>query len=404
MNSPSQTYDRYRRALRDERLPAALVDLDALDRNIDSVVAWVRRSGKKLRIASKSIRCVELLRHIERRAAPVAGGVMAYAVAEAALLVEHGFDDVLVAYPSVQPADTERLAALNKGGATVSIVVDSPEHLEPLEQAAALRDTSIPVVVEVDLSWRMANGRLHLGVRRSPLHRAAEVADLAERVRRHPHLSFLGVMGYEAQIAGLTDANPFSPWKNAPKRLLKRLSRPHVEALRREVAEALAARGIQLPLFNGGGTGSLLWCTGEAPLTEVTAGSGFLDGHLFDYYRDFALEPALCFALQVVRRPAPGIVTCHGGGYVASGEAGPDRLPRPHLPEGLRLLDLEGAGEVQTPVVLPAGLEVAIGDPIFFRHAKSGELAEHFERYALVRGDEVQALAPTYRGMGACFL
>ena len=84
-----------------------------------------------------------------------------------------------------------------------------------------------------------------------------------------------------------------------------------------------------MPLFNGGGTGSVAWSAEDPALTEVAAGSGFLDSHLFDGFRGLALEPAAFFALQVTRRPAPGLVTCQGGGFVASGAAGPDRLPLP---------------------------------------------------------------------------
>ena len=168
--------------------------------------------------------------------------------------------------------------------------------------------------------------------------------------------------------------------------------------------QALQTRGFQVELFNGGGTGSLASSLADSALTEVTAGSGFLGSLLFDAYAGQAWEPALCFALQVVRRPAPGIVTCHGGGFVASGEAGPDKLPRPWLPEKLELLDMEGAGEVQTPLRHPADVQLELGDPVFFRHAKAGELAEHFGEYLLVRGEAIEARAKTYRGLGQCFL
>ena len=168
--------------------------------------------------------------------------------------------------------------------------------------------------------------------------------------------------------------------------------------------QALQTRGFQVELFNGGGTGSLASSLADSSLTEVTAGSGFLGSLLFDAYAGQAWEPALCFALQVVRRPAPGIVTCHGGGFVASGEAGPDKLPRPWLPEKLELLDMEGAGEVQTPLRHPADVQLELGDPVFFRHAKAGELAEHFGEYLLVRGEAIEARAKTYRGLGQCFL
>jgi D-serine deaminase-like pyridoxal phosphate-dependent protein len=204
-------------------------------------------------------------------------------------------------------------------------------------------------------------------------------------------------MGYEAQIAGLADTS----WS---RRAMKRLSRRDVAAARADVVRALAERGLPATLVNGGGSGSIDSSSAEAALTEVAAGSGFVDSHLFDDYAGLQLTPAAYFALQVVRRPAPGLVTCHGGGFIASGGAGRDRLPRPSLPAGCALLSLEGAGEVQTPVRLPAGVELRLGEPIFFRHAKAGELAEHFNEYHLVRGETIESTVPTYRGLGRCFL
>jgi D-serine deaminase-like pyridoxal phosphate-dependent protein len=205
-------------------------------------------------------------------------------------------------------------------------------------------------------------------------------------------------MAYEAQIAGVPDSSP-------AVRAMKAASGRDVQRVRAAVAQALREAGLAPEIFNGGGTGSLAACAREASLTEVTVGSVFLDSHLFDGYRGLGLEPAAFFALPVVRRPAARLVTCHGGGYIASGSAGRSRLPIPALPPGLSLLDLEGAGEVQTPLELGReAAELALGDPVFFRHAKAGELAEHFEEYILIRGDRIEGRAPTYRGLGQCFL
>ena len=173
---------------------------------------------------------------------------------------------------------------------------------------------------------------------------------------------------------------------------------------RAAIVAALTSRGLGPLIVNGGGTGSVDANAREPALTEIAVGSGFLASHLFDDYRGLSLRPAAFFALQVVRKPAPGIVTCHGGGLIASGAAGRDRLPLPALPEGLSLLDLEGAGEVQTPLHVPRSVELRIGDPVFFRHAKAGELAEHVNEYILVRGDVIAGRVPTYRGLGKCFL
>ena len=98
------------------------------------------------------------------------------------------------------------------------------------------------------------------------------------------------------------------------------------------------------------------------------------------------------------------MATVLGGGYIASGPAGADRLPRPVLPPGLRLDRQEGAGEVQTPVAGAAAAGLGIGDRVWFRHAKAGELCERFGEVHLVRGRELVGTVPTYRGEGRAFL
>ena len=159
-----------------------------------------------------------------------------------------------------------------------------------------------------------------------------------------------------------------------------------------------------LELFNGGGSGSINYTAAEPWLTELTIGSGLLCSHYFSYFSNIAPEPACFFALQTTRSSDPGFVTCAGGGYIASGEPGWEKVPLPYLPEGLKLVSMEGCGEVQTPLIVPRGSSLKAGDPVLFRHSKAGELAEHFNQYHLVSGNNVVDVVPTYRGLGQCFL
>jgi D-serine deaminase-like pyridoxal phosphate-dependent protein len=389
-------YARLRRAVQGRPLPLALVDLGALEANVERLTSPARARGKRVRVASKSVRSPDLLRRIEQTADGVVTGVMAYAAREAELLVEHGWRDVLVAYPTMQPADLACVARTNKGGADVALVVDCAAHVDAIAKAARDEGARVPVIVDVDVSLRPAPS-VHIGVRRSPLREAREVVALAERVASRPELRFEGIMAYEAHVAGLADTD-------LARVAMKALARPRVAEARASIVAALGKAGLAPRVVNGGGTGSLDANVDEPALTEIAVGSGFLASHLFDHYRGLALRPAAYFAIAVARAPCPGVVTCHGGGWVASGAAGRDRLPVPALPRGVALLDLEGAGEVQTPLRVPRGVDLALGDPVFFRHAKAGELAEHVNEYLLVRGDEVEGTAATYRGMGRAFL
>ncbi len=395
------TWAELRRAIAGEALPCAVVDADALDANVDQVAALVRARGKRLRVATKSIRAAKLVDHVLTRGGDAFAGLMTYTAAETAWWAARGARDLLLAYPTVHARDLEQLVAAARTGATAAVVVDCADHVAALATAARAAAVTLPAVIDVDMSYRPTD-RVHVGVRRSPLRDSDAVVALAARIANTPGLAFHGVMGYEAQIAGVGDRGV--GWRGPALRLLKRRSRADVATSRADIVAALRARGLDPAVVNGGGSGSLPSSLAEDALTEVTAGSAFLCGHLFDHYADVRFAPAAYFALQVVRRPAAGVVTCHGGGFVASGGAGPDRLPIPVLPPGLALLPLEGAGEVQTPLRVPAGVALAIGDPVFFRHAKAGELAEHVAEYLVVQGGRVIDRAPTYRGMGLCWL
>jgi D-serine deaminase-like pyridoxal phosphate-dependent protein len=97
------------------------------------------------------------------------------------------------------------------------------------------------------------------------------------------------------------------------------------------------------------------------------------------------------------------MVTVAGGGFVASGPHGADRQPLPWAPPALHLTGLEGAGEVQTPLTGPAAATLRVGDTVWFRHAKSGELFEHSQDVHLLAGDAIVDTVPTYRGTGHTF-
>ena len=379
--------------------PVAVVDLAAFDANAAALSA--RSAGKSIRVASKSVRVRALLERVLAR--PGWSGVMAYTLPEAIWLVRSGVtDDVLVAYPSVDRTALAELAADPHLAAAIAIMVDHPAHLDLVDAVAAPgRRPDVRVCLELDASWRPA-GPLHIGVRRSPVHSAAQAGALAARLVQRPGFKLVGLMSYEAHIAGVGDAPPGQALRARAIRLMQRRSLP--ELLRRRMAAVRAVREhADLEYVNGGGTGSMAATAADPSVTEIAAGSGLFGPTLFDAYRAWRPTPAAFFALSVVRRPAPGIATVLGGGWIASGPTGPSRQPTPWLPAGLHFRGDEGAGEVQTPLLGGAAESLRPGDRVWFRHAKAGELCEHVNEVHLVDGDTA-APTPTYRGEGYAFL
>ena len=379
--------DHWARATAGLPAPLVAVDLDAFDANADDLVR--RAGGLPIRVASKSVRCRTLLDRVLAR--PGFAGVMAYSVPEAVWLVGAGVRDVFVAYPSVDEAALRAVATDDLLRAEVTVTIDSVEHVRWLRDTLGAEGAGLGVALDCDASLRV--GRFHLGVRRSPT-RDAEQALAVVRAAIGVGLDVRGVMFYDAQVAGLPDAGPHI-------RTMKRRSVRELEQRRGVVVSAVRGEA-DLRFVNAGGTGSLHRFGGDRVVTELAAGSGLYAPTLFDGYDDFDLRPAMAFALPVVRRPARGYVTVFGGGYVSSGEPGWSRVPSP-VRRGLSLVRTEATGEVQTPLHGEDADTLRIGDRVWMRGAKAGELLERFDAVHLVAGGELVGTVPSYRGEGRNF-
>ncbi len=393
------SWELYERSCAGLDAPFALVDLDALWENAESMLARAR--GKPIRVASKSVRCRALLDRILRRDDGFRG-LMTFTLAETLWLRDHGFDDLLLAYPTADRASLGELARLEGDGRPI-VMVDSVEQLDWMARVAGAPAAPLRLCIEFDTGFRLPGGLATIGPKRSPIRTPAAAAALAREIVRRPQFELHGLMGYEGHVAGVGDRPLGKPLQGSVIRRMQRASVAEI-AERRAAVVAAVHEVAPVGLVNGGGTGSLHTTAAEDAVTEVTAGSGFYASTLFDRYSAFDQRPAAMFALPVVRRPRPGTVTLLGGGYVASGPAGKDRLPEPYLPAGLALDALEGAGEVQTPVRGQPARTLAVGDNVYMRHAKAGELCERFDTLHLIEGGEIVDEVPTYRGEGHAFL
>jgi len=382
--------------------PFAIVDMAAFRANAAAMVSRAR--GKPIRLASKSVRC----RHLIEQVLSMDGfrGILAYTLPEALWLAGHGTsDDIVVAYPTADRSALTRLAGDAAAASSVTVMVDCTDHLDLIEKAAAETASPQPVrvAIDIDAGYLALGGRFRAGARRSPVRTPDDAVALAKSVMARPGLRLVGLMAYEAQIAGVGDNPPGRPLYARAVRFMQ--SRSAAELASRRSAIVAAVRALTpLEFVNGGGTGSLERTAAEPAVTEIGAGSGLYHPTLFDAYRSFTGRPAAMFALPVVRRPSTGVVTALGGGYPASGPGAPSRVPSPYLPGGLRLDREEGAGEVQTPLLGASADGLKIGDRVWMRHAKAGELCERFTEFYLIDGSAVAATVPTYRGEGKAFL
>jgi D-serine deaminase-like pyridoxal phosphate-dependent protein len=405
MNFANERYQMLRDIFRGKRLPLAFVDVDAFDDNVAYVAKKAHGTGKTIRLGSKSIRCEPLMKRI-LEASDIYRGFLTYTIEETNFLADKGHDDFIVAYPTVQPSDIELLIRLTRDEKSVSVMVDSIEHLKVLSAAGKEAGKTLSACLEVDLSYRpLGTDRIHLGLHRSPIRTPEQALDLAHQASSLKGVRIDCLMGYEGHIAGVNDDVPRQALNNFLMRTLKDMSVRELTSRRGAVVQSLRDAGVELRLVNGGGSGSLVSTLADEAVTEVTVGSGFYASGLFHHFKEVKYQPSAFFALQVVRVPKVGMITCQGGGYIASGPTEASKAPLPVMPVGMKYLPLEGAGEVQTPLQLATGTpEISLGDPIFFQHAKAGELCERFNELYLIHAGEIVDVVKTYRGEGMNFL
>lgn len=385
----NDVFTRLDQAIADLDTPIAVIDEPALWANADDLVR--RAGGVPIRIASKSVRVRSIIEQALARDG--FAGVMSYSLAESIWLADNGVADILLAYPTTHRVALQDLITSDQRRAAITLMVDSLESLDFIDRMIGANHPPIRVCLDVDCSLKI--GPIHLGVRRSPVHSVKQVDKLATAIAKRTGFDLVGVMFYDAQIAGLPDSSK-------AVKLVK--ARSAAELLERRTKVITTVRKYaDLEIINAGGTGSLEITGADPVITELTAGSGFFNPPLFDGYDAWEPRAAAFYALSVVRKPAKNIATLFSGGYIASGPTNKNRQPTPTWPAGLTLIGTEGGGEVQTPVRGKAARDLAIGDHVWMRYAKAGEMCERFNSIELIDAAGTRTTTPTYRGEGKNF-
>lgn len=378
--------------------PYAWLNLNALDRNIQVMLHGT--GNKQIRIATKSIRSLDVLRYVAQRIPDEKfAGWMTFTAAETVYLCEAGLDHFLLGYPTMEPQSTRQLMRWIKKGKDITFIVDCVAHVDFLKQLAEEEDVAAPLCIDLNVS--QVYPRLYFGTRRSSQTEPKQLSQFLKAILPSPYIYVTSLMGYDAQIAGVGDA-PLQKTKRAVIQTLKKRARKEVQKQRKRAVKVLEKQIGPLQFVNGGGTGSMAYSALCDEITEITIGSGLYRPALFDHYDDMPFEASAGYTLRATRKPDQQTVVAHGGGYIASGAINDDKAPK-LVDEALTFYHTEGAGEVQTPLKMPKN-RYKIGDSIALRHAKAGELCERFQVLHSYRDNEYVGPMKTYRGDGQCFL
>lgn len=366
--TPIEAHERFETVFGGRQAPFAFLDLDAVWANAADMLR--RSRGKPIRIASRSIRSRPVLQRL-LDLDPGFQGTLSHSLPETLWLWERGLRDLIVSRPTADRASLTRLARITSEDPEEApvVVVDSTEHIDLIEEAAASFVAPIRVALDIDLSWWPLGGVVKIGPRRSPIRTADDAVALAQEIDRRERVKLVGVRAYEEQIAGIGDNVPGKAITNLLVRRMQSASARDVEERRAEIVTALA-EVAQLEFVNGGGTGSIERTASEWAVTEIGAGSGFQAPVRLDHYRSFRPHPAAMFALPVTR--SSGVDEVLEGARQALPQSRPDRL--------------------------------AIGDRVYYRDLQAGDLCERFDRLMLVTGTTIRDEVPTYRGEGKSFL
>src|SRR5690242_8115463 len=142
-------YQYYKKIFADRQFPFAFVDLDLLDQNIRAIAA--RAPGKQMRLASKSLRCVAIMKRI-LAADSCFQGIMCFTAREATYLATQGLDDLLIGYPIWHEQDIAAVAQATAAGSNITLMVDSIEHVEQIERLAQQYNVQLPLCLDIDMS------------------------------------------------------------------------------------------------------------------------------------------------------------------------------------------------------------------------------------------------------------
>ncbi|MBL0935477.1 MAG: DSD1 family PLP-dependent enzyme [Rhizobiaceae bacterium] len=285
--------------------PCLILDLDALERNIEKMGRRAREMGVRHRVHGKMHKSVDVAKLQERLGGSV--GICCQKVSEAEVFVRGGIKDVLVSNQVRDPAKIERLARLPKLGARTIVCVDDVANVAELSAAAQRQGTTIECLVEIDC-----------GAGRCGVTSTAAVLEIAKAVDAAPSLTFGGIQAYQGAMQHLECYED------------RKAKIDIAVAMVGEAVDALKAEGLSCAIVGGGGTGSYCFEGRSGVYNELQCGSyAFMDadyGRILDEHGaridQSEWENALYILTSVMSHAKPDKAICDAGLKAQSVDSG----------------------------------------------------------------------------------
>jgi D-serine deaminase-like pyridoxal phosphate-dependent protein len=272
--------------------PALLIDLDIMERNLNSMAAYTKAHGLRLRPHTKTHKTPALAR---RQMELGAVGITVAKVGEAEVMVSSSPNELLVAYPVIGGKKLHRLMDVAKH-TNLTVSLDSVEAAQGLSDAAAGAGVTVGVLVEIDA------GMGRVGVTPGP-----QVIALAKAIDRMPNLEFRGIAFYPGHIKLMDDAGHAA------------LAR--VDDLLSSVISDLKTAGFAVPIVSGGSTPTMHHLHEVPHMNEARPGTYIFNDRNTIASGACKLEDcAASILLTVVSTAVPGQMIIDGGSKTFSSD------------------------------------------------------------------------------------
>lgn len=239
--------------------------MDIMEENLERYTTMADAHNVRLRSHAKTHKIPDLAHRQHER---TGGGIVCQTLSECEVMAINGIDDIYLSYQVVGERKLERLVSLANKVSQFATTVDGPDNILPLQRVAKRQETTVDVILEIDI-----------GYGRTGLPAEDDVAEMALLIADQSHLNFQGVMVYEAHVKQRAETEGE----------YERLCRGAMNQVEMAVTEILDS-GLEVPEVKVGGTATSPYSSKHSIVTEINPGQYLFNDAGEIEYRPWAVS------------------------------------------------------------------------------------------------------------------